>query len=73
MNERVVLDPEVHHGQPVIKGTRVPVSRILGGLAGGMTHDELVEEYGISLEDIQAALEYATNLVEHEQAFAVGS
>jgi uncharacterized protein (DUF433 family) len=31
MNERIVIDPEIQHGKPVIRGTRVPVARILGG------------------------------------------
>ena len=35
MNERVIIDPEIQHGKPVIRGTRVPITRILGGLAGG--------------------------------------
>jgi len=45
MNERIVIDPEIQHGKPVIRGTRVPVARILGGLAGGMT----LEEVGASM------------------------
>ena len=44
MTERVVLDPEVQHGKPVIRGTRVPVARIVGGLAGGMSKDEVAWE-----------------------------
>jgi uncharacterized protein (DUF433 family) len=35
MNERIVIDPAIQHGKPVIRGTRVPVARIIGGLAGG--------------------------------------
>ncbi len=34
MNDRSVIDPEIQHGKPVIRGTRVPVARIVGGLAG---------------------------------------
>ncbi len=37
MSDRIVIDPAIQHGKPVIRGTRVPVVRILGGLAGGMT------------------------------------
>src|SRR3989338_5805884 len=54
MNERIIIDPELQHGKPVIRGTRVPVTRILGGLAGGMTFDEICREYDVSAEDIRA-------------------
>ncbi len=66
MNDRIVIDPEIQHGKPVIRGTRVPVARIVGGLAGGMTEEEMMREYGITIEDIRAALAYAAQLVESE-------
>lgn len=66
MNERITIDPELQHGKPVIRGTRVPVARILGGLAGGMTFDEICREYDVSAEDIRAAIKYAEALVEQE-------
>ena len=43
MSEQIIIDPEIQHGKPVIRGTRVPVTRILGGLAGKMTFDETCE------------------------------
>jgi uncharacterized protein (DUF433 family) len=67
MNDRIAIDPSVQHGKPVIQGTRVPVARVLGGLAGGMTPQEICREYGITEEDVAAALEFATELVEDEQ------
>jgi uncharacterized protein (DUF433 family) len=67
MAQRVVIDPGVMHGKPVIKGTRVPVARVLGGLAGGMTREEVMEEYGLTAADIKAALEYTCELVEREE------
>ncbi len=66
MNERIIIDPELQHGKPVIRGTRVPVTRILGGLAGGMTFDEICREYDVTAEDIRAAITYAEELVEQE-------
>ncbi len=66
MNERIVIDPGIQHGKPVIRGTRVTVSRIVGGLAGGMSMDEVASEYGVNREDILAALAYANELVETE-------
>jgi len=67
MKERVIIDPEIQHGKPVISGTRVPVTRIIGGLAGGMTEEEVMREYGITKEDLQAALNYAAELIEEEE------
>ena len=67
MNERIVIDPRVQHGKPVIRGTRVPVARIVGGLAGGMTFEELQKEYAVTTEDIRAALEFAAEIIEQEE------
>jgi uncharacterized protein (DUF433 family) len=59
MNERIVIDPKIHHGKPVVRGTRVPITSIIGGLAGGMTREEIAREYEVTQEDISAALSYA--------------
>ena len=66
MDDRIVIDPEIQHGKPVIRGTRVPVARIVGGLAGGMTAEEIMREYEISEEDLHAALAYAAELIESD-------
>ena len=63
----IVIDPEVRHGKPVIKGTRVSVDVILGSLAGGMSVDEVTEEYGITRDDVLAAIEYAAKLISTEE------
>ena len=67
MNERIVIDPKICHGKPVIKGTRMPVALVVGSLAGGMTFEAVQEEYNLSMEDIRAALKFAGELVEQEQ------
>ena len=59
MNDRIQIDPAICHGKPVIRGTRVPVSIILGSLAGGMTYDDVRREYDVSVEDIRAAMAWA--------------
>jgi uncharacterized protein (DUF433 family) len=65
--ERVIIDPQVHHGDPCIRGTRVPVAMILGSLADGMTADEILREYPqLKHEDVSAALEYAAEVMHHE-------
>ena len=69
MRDRIVIDPEIQHGNPVIRGTRVPVTRVLGGLAGGMSFDEICREYDVTVEDIRAAIGYAEELVDQESHF----
>lgn len=65
--ERIIIDQKIMHGKPVIKGTRVPVDVILGGLIGGMTYEEIESEYGIKREDILAAIEYAARFIMGEE------
>lgn len=71
--ERIVIDEKVRHGKPVIKGTRVPVEIILGSLAGGMSFQEICEDYEILEDDIKAAIEYAAKLVADEEIHIVES
>lgn len=61
---RIVIDPEIQGGRPVIKGTRGPVARIIGALSAGADFAEIKEDYGLVDEDIRAALAYATKAVE---------
>ncbi|HNS72479.1 MAG TPA: DUF433 domain-containing protein [bacterium] len=59
MENRIVIDPEICHGKPVIKGTRVLVSNIPGALAGGDTIEQILEDYpNISRDDVHAALRF---------------
>ena len=63
MHERIELNPMVCHGKPVIKGTRVMVSTILGALATGDTTEIILEDYpNLQREDILAALAFASAL-----------
>lgn len=65
--DRIMIDPKIRHGRPVIKGTRVPVEIILGALAGGMSFEEVCQDYDITQDDILAALEYAARVVANEE------
>jgi uncharacterized protein (DUF433 family) len=67
MNDRIVIDPKVCHGKPVVRGTRMPVALIVGSLAGGMSFEDVQREYALTVEDIRAALKFAGELVEQEQ------
>jgi uncharacterized protein (DUF433 family) len=58
---RIVCDPEIVTGKPVIRGTRLTVHFVLNLLAHGMTEEEIRQEYpGLGKEDIQACLLFAT-------------
>lgn len=62
--ERIVLDPDVMVGKPVIRGTRLTVEFILGLLAQGATEDEILDEYhNLTQEDIRACLTFASESV----------
>jgi uncharacterized protein (DUF433 family) len=64
---RIVIAPDLHHGDPCIKGTRIPVATILGSLADGMTSKEIREAYPqLTLDDIHAALAYAAEVLQHD-------
>lgn len=67
MEERIIIDPKICHGKPVIRGTRMPVALVVGSLAGGMTFEEMQKEYGLTIADIRAALRFASELVDQEQ------
>jgi uncharacterized protein (DUF433 family) len=71
MSERIVIDPKICHGKPVIRGTRIPVPLVVGSLAGGMSFEELQRECDLSIYDIRAALKFAGELVEQEQHHAL--
>jgi len=72
MNERIIIDPNICHGQACIKGTRIPVHQIISMLANGDTIEELLEEYpSIEREDIIACLDYAASLAQ-EQITPIG-
>ncbi len=68
--KRIVVDPKVMVGKPVIKGTRVAVYEIVARVAQGWTFEEILEDFPrITREDITAALMYAEKLVEGEDIF----
>ncbi len=63
--ERIVVNPKIMVGKPVIRGTRLTVQYILNLLAHGATVDEILQEYkGLTKEDILACLLYASKILE---------
>ena len=65
-HDRIILDPAICHGKPVIRGTRMAVSMVVGSLAGGMTFEEVEREYDLTAADIRAALKFVAELAEQE-------
>jgi Uncharacterized conserved protein len=64
---RITVNPKVMVGEPTIRGLRITVGQILKSLAGGITREELLEDYPeLEPEDIQAVLLYAAELVGEE-------
>lgn len=62
--KRISIDPAVHHGDPCITGTRVPVSVLVGSIADGDSFDQILRSYPqLAREDIQAALHFAAEAV----------
>jgi uncharacterized protein (DUF433 family) len=59
-NERIVIDPAVLLGKPIIRGTRVPVYLIVGLVEAGQTPEQIVDDYpDLTIEDVEAAVAYA--------------
>jgi len=63
---KIVVDPKIRFGKPVIKGTRVTVEEVLGFLAGGMDFKEIEKEYGLSKKEILAVINYAASFLKGE-------
>lgn len=72
--DRIVVDPKILVGKPVVKGARIPVSLILNLVGHGATFDEITIDYPVvTIEDIRAAILYAGARLEREEVFALAS
>ena len=64
-NERIVVNPKILGGKPIIKGTRIPIYIILRMLRDGASFNEILNEYPrLTIEDIQAVLDYSIHLID---------
>jgi len=69
-NERIVVDPSVLAGKPIVKGTRISVEFVIDLLARGWTSEEILREYDhLTREDIQACLAYASEVLQSERVY----
>ncbi len=58
MSERIVIDPDICNGRPVVRGTRIAVQTVLEFLAAGDSPDELLADYpALTRENVRACLE----------------
>ncbi|MEK6535381.1 MAG: DUF433 domain-containing protein [Thermodesulfobacteriota bacterium] len=72
--DRITVHPDVMVGKPTIRGMRITVEQILKAMANGVPTDQLLDDYPeLEKEDIRAVLLYASQLVDEERVFAVGS
>ena len=66
--QRLASDPQVCHGKPCVRGTRIMVSVILDNLAEGLSPEEIVVEYPpLTIDDVRAAIAYAATLTREEE------
>ena len=67
--DRIVIDPDVCHGQPTIKGTRIMVYLVLELLEAGLTPHTIIKDYypSLSEDDIRACLHYATTIIKEQE------
>ena len=72
--DRIAISPDLHHGEPCIRGTRIPVATILGSLADDMSYAEIQRAYPqLKNEDIRAALAYAAETLHSEVLVPLGA
>ena len=68
---RIVIDPEIAHGRPSVRGTRVRVSDVLSLLAAGASEAEILDDYPyLAADDIRACLAYAAGHADHAVVIA---
>ena len=68
--ERIIVNPKIVVGKPIIKGTRIAIAFILELLAQGWTHEQILKNYPqLKREDILAALEYSAHSLQLETLY----
>jgi uncharacterized protein (DUF433 family) len=67
-HERIVRDPQIMVGKPVIRGTRITVEHVLRKLGAGLTPEQIIAEHShLTLEDIRAAQAFAADYLADEE------
>lgn len=69
-HDRIVVDPDILVGKPVVKGTRLSVDFLLGLLAQGWPESEILRNYpGLQREDLLASWAYASEILREEKVY----
>jgi uncharacterized protein (DUF433 family) len=69
-HDRIIVDPEILVGKPVVKGTRLSVEFLVGLLAQGWSEAEVLRNYpGLQREDLLACLAYASEVLREEKVY----
>jgi uncharacterized protein (DUF433 family) len=72
--DRITINPDICHGQPVIRGMRYPVELLLDLLAAGMSFSEILQDYpALEEDDIRASLLYASRLTKIKTMHRIGA
>jgi uncharacterized protein (DUF433 family) len=71
-HDQITVDPHIQGGKPVLKGRRLPVQVIVGSLAGGMSVEEICEEYRVTEDQVRVCLRYAAEVLADQRVVAVG-
>lgn len=69
LNNAITINTEIQHGKPVLRGTRIPIAIIIGSLAGGMSYEEVIEEYAVTQDQILTSLAYFAELLNYETIY----
>jgi uncharacterized protein (DUF433 family) len=70
LNDRIIIDPKLLTGKPVVRGTRISVELVVELLAAGWSHAQILASYPhLSEEDIRACLAYASELLREEKVY----
>lgn len=70
--ERIIVEPTILSGKPIVRGTRLAVEFILDLLAAGWTEPQILDAYtGLNHEDILACLQYASQILRSERVYPV--
>ena len=65
MQDRIVVNPQIHFGKPCVAGTRIPVQRVLELVREGLTFSDIIRDFypDLDVEDIRACVQYAIDVV----------
>ena len=64
---KIIVDPKIRFGKPILAGTRMTVEEVIGALAGGMEFNDIEKEYGLTKEQILSAVRYVAGWIKGEE------